>query len=43
MRLTGSHLHAECDPGDVLHHQEVQALLCVEIVDGGDIGMTKLR
>src|ERR1019366_8971885 len=39
---SGSHLFAECDSGDVLHHQEVRALLRVEVVNGGDVGMVEL-
>jgi len=40
---SGSHFLAECNSGDVLHHQEVHALLRVEVVDGGDVGMVELR
>ncbi len=38
-----SHLLAQCDSGDVLHHQEIHTLLRVKVVDGGDIGMIELR
>ena len=40
---SGSHLFAECDSGDVLHHQEIHTLPRVEVVDGGDVGMVELR
>src|SRR5450759_2296460 len=33
------HLLAECDSGDVLHHQKIQALQRVEIMDGCDVRM----
>ncbi len=39
----GSYFLAERDSGDVFHHQEIHTLLCVEVVDGGDVGMIKLR
>jgi len=39
---SGSYLLAECDSGDVLHHQEVHALLSIEVMNSGDIGVIEL-
>src|SRR5271157_4492270 len=38
-KRTGGQLLAECDSGDVLHHQEVNTPLIVEIVDGCNVWM----
>ncbi len=35
-------LVAERFPGDVLHRQEVHSCLCVEVIDGCDIGVVQL-
>src|ERR1035437_6547289 len=38
-----SHLLAQCDSGDILHHQEIHTLLRIEVVNGSDVGMIELR
>ena len=28
--------------GNIFHHQEIQTLLCIEVMDGGNVGVVKL-
>jgi hypothetical protein len=41
-KRSGSNFFSERNAGNILHHEEVHPLVCIKIIDGGNVGVIQL-